>query len=229
MLRILIVDEQPLFRQILTIHLKNIYSDITIFEAKSIEDAQNILLAYEDISSIYNNFDLIIVGAYDLKIALDYLNYLRDSSSIKICSKSKIILMLCKTQAIKMEEIIKLQISGYVPKAIEVSELYNALYLVLANELYISPYLLNNQSLMIDEPEVDKPIMSIPLTHCNLTRRQQEVLKLIALGLSNKLIASRLGCATGTIKLHVSAILKLLKVHNRTEAAQLAKKILDIE
>lgn len=228
MLRILIVDEQPLFRQILTIHLKNIYSDITIFEAKSIEDAHSILMAYEDISSIYNSFDLIIIGTYDLKLAIDHLGYLKANATSKLYSKIKIILMLCKADPMSMDEIIKLSISGYIPKAIEVSELYNVMHLVLSNELYISPYLLNNQNLPLDKPATCPPIISYPPNHCNLTHRQQEVLKLIAIGLSNKAIASRLGCATGTVKLHVSAILKLLNVHNRTEAAQLAKKTLDI-
>ena len=53
-----------------------------------------------------------------------------------------------------------------------------------------------------------------------LTARQAEVLALLQQGLSNKVIASRLGLAEGTVKNHVSALLRLLKARNRTQAAR---------
>ncbi len=56
----------------------------------------------------------------------------------------------------------------------------------------------------------------------HLTRRQSEILDLVRQGASNRLIAETLGISEGTVKLHVSSILKRLKVRNRTEAAQLA-------
>lgn len=51
-----------------------------------------------------------------------------------------------------------------------------------------------------------------------LTRRQKDVLGQIAKGHSNKRIASELGLAEGTVKLHVAAVLKALGVENRTQA-----------
>ncbi len=56
----------------------------------------------------------------------------------------------------------------------------------------------------------------------NLTPRQQEVLKLLALGQANQEIAAQLGIALATVKLHVNAILRALNVRNRTEAAAMA-------
>ena len=56
----------------------------------------------------------------------------------------------------------------------------------------------------------------------NLTRRQTEILDLVRRGASNRVIAETLGISEGTVKLHVSSILKRLKVRNRTEAAQLS-------
>ena len=53
-----------------------------------------------------------------------------------------------------------------------------------------------------------------------LTRRQQEILGLIREGASNRMIAEAFGISEGTVKLHVSAILKKLGVRNRTEAAR---------
>ncbi|MCV3274079.1 LuxR C-terminal-related transcriptional regulator [Roseobacter sinensis] len=54
-----------------------------------------------------------------------------------------------------------------------------------------------------------------------LTKRQREILVMIRKGASNLEIADQLGISEGTVKLHVSAILKRLGVRNRTEAARL--------
>ena len=54
-----------------------------------------------------------------------------------------------------------------------------------------------------------------------LTRRQRDVLAQIREGCSNREIAARLGISEGTVKLHVSAVLKALGVKNRTRAAKL--------
>ncbi|MFI3241040.1 MAG: response regulator transcription factor [Alphaproteobacteria bacterium] len=58
----------------------------------------------------------------------------------------------------------------------------------------------------------------------NLTKRQSEVVRLIAQGLPNKEIAYRLGVSESTIKLHVNAILKTFHVHNRTQALLFAQQ-----
>jgi DNA-binding NarL/FixJ family response regulator len=51
----------------------------------------------------------------------------------------------------------------------------------------------------------------------DLTARQREVLALLIEGKSNKEICRELGLAEGTVKIHVSAILRALKVTNRTQ------------
>ena len=51
-----------------------------------------------------------------------------------------------------------------------------------------------------------------------LTPRQMDVLGFVARGYSNKRIARALGLAEGTVKLHVTAVLKALGVVNRTQA-----------
>ena len=56
----------------------------------------------------------------------------------------------------------------------------------------------------------------------SLTLREKEVLNLIASGLNNPEIANRLGITKDTVKIHVSAILKKLKVKNRVQAVLLA-------
>jgi DNA-binding NarL/FixJ family response regulator len=52
-----------------------------------------------------------------------------------------------------------------------------------------------------------------------MTKREHEVIDLIAEGLSNKQIASRLNLATDTVKSHVHNILEKLALHTRLEIA----------
>lgn len=58
-----------------------------------------------------------------------------------------------------------------------------------------------------------------------LTKREKEVLQLVARGLSNKEIAQILSLSEGTVKAHVSRILGKLNVSSRTEAAVLAAQM----
>ncbi len=57
-----------------------------------------------------------------------------------------------------------------------------------------------------------------------LTKRELDVLGLLMRGLSDKVIASRLGAAAGTIKCHVRQLRKKLKAKSRTEAVLIAQK-----
>ena len=88
---------------------------------------------------------------------------------------------------------------------------------MLAQETYLPTKLLSelaakdNDSLSSDSVKIQK-----------LTERQKEVLRLLSKGLSNKVIAKHLDLSEGTIKLHVSAIMRTLGVRNRTEAVMFA-------
>ncbi|RCW70317.1 response regulator transcription factor [Pseudorhodoferax soli] len=57
-----------------------------------------------------------------------------------------------------------------------------------------------------------------------LTPREDEVLRFVAVGWSNKMVANRLGVTEGTVKSHVKAILGKLAVRTRTEAASVAMR-----
>lgn len=82
-------------------------------------------------------------------------------------------------------------------------------------------------------PPVDsvgsEPIQSVPsieaLMKLGLTRRQAEVLSLLAEGLSNKEIARQLDVSEWTVRHHVSAILGRLEVNNRGRAALFARQL----
>jgi two-component system nitrate/nitrite response regulator NarL len=73
------------------------------------------------------------------------------------------------------------------------------------------------------------PIQDVPSTEAlmglGLTRRQAEVLSLLAEGLSNKEIARQLDVSEWTVRHHVSAILARLEVNNRGRAAMYARQL----
>ena len=70
----------------------------------------------------------------------------------------------------------------------------------------------------------------VPPDALGLTARQTDVLKLLAQGKPNKLICRDLTLSEGTVKVHVSAILKALRVHSRTEAiAVLARRGISVD
>ena len=70
-----------------------------------------------------------------------------------------------------------------------------------------------------------RPRPAAPATVEHLTPREQEVLQLLAQGLSNKLIAARLGISDHTVKFHVNAILGKLGAQSRTEALAQAARL----
>ena len=58
-----------------------------------------------------------------------------------------------------------------------------------------------------------------------LNETQKDIVRLVIEGKSNKQIAYELGLSEGTVKLHVTAILKLLNVYNRTGAEAAATQL----
>jgi DNA-binding NarL/FixJ family response regulator len=70
--------------------------------------------------------------------------------------------------------------------------------------------------------EVAAALVAKSLTRTPLTVRESEILRLIASGMSNKLIASELNIALGTVKAHARAILDKLGARSRTQAIVMA-------
>ena len=129
-----------------------------------------------------------------------------------------------------VQKTLDFGVSGYIPKTSSNAVILSAINLVLSGGIYIPPELVqfasNHQleeirDVLLNDSELkDKSKSSI-----ELTPRQIDVLKLMAQGESNKQIAFELGLSEGTVKLHVTAILKLFHVFNRTSAVIEATKL----
>ena len=102
---------------------------------------------------------------------------------------------------------------GFISKSSNTAILVSALQLVMKGGIYVPHQVLDSHG--VDHP----PQAHIQdLADIGMTPRQIEVLTLMIEGLPNKLICRELGISDGTCKTHISAILRLLDVRNRTKA-----------
>jgi NarL family two-component system response regulator LiaR len=104
---------------------------------------------------------------------------------------------------------------GYLLKDTEADELCHAIKAAAAGQVQLSPSVAAR--LMREVPAPDSPE--------KLTERETDVLRLVAMGLSNKEIAYQLGIGEKTVKTHVSNILSKLGVLSRTQAALYAVRV----
>ena len=96
--------------------------------------------------------------------------------------------------------------------------------IVLAGGRYFSPEVIGGRQSYYVRGSTSRFLVSTD-DRTALSNRQFDVLKLLAEGQPNKLIARELNIATGTVKVHISGILKALKAKNRTQAVSIAKHI----
>jgi DNA-binding NarL/FixJ family response regulator len=105
--------------------------------------------------------------------------------------------------------------SGYLTKSASASVILDALRLVLVGGIYVPRDLVAVAEMTV-QPRTEAP---------RLTERQHEVLNLIAEGYANKEIAYRLGTSEGTVKAHVTAIMRQLGVRNRVQMLLAAERV----
>lgn len=98
--------------------------------------------------------------------------------------------------------------SGFIPKSFTADEMIAAIRKVLAGEVFV--------------PETTT--LTTPEQSNGLTLRQLEVISMLGRGFSNKEIARALDVAERTVKAHVSAVFEALNVRNRTQAVLVAQR-----
>ena len=109
---------------------------------------------------------------------------------------------------------------GFIPKSAQREVMLSAFNLIFAGGIYVPPEILGRHEPAAGpgQAALAPPDRRVIRHGLGLTERQIEVLALMMQGKSNKAICRALGLAEPTVKIHVSAILKALKVTNRTEA-----------
>ncbi|SFB24964.1 LuxR C-terminal-related transcriptional regulator [Azotobacter beijerinckii] len=124
--------------------------------------------------------------------------------------------------------LLDLGVRGYLPKAYNAEILLSAVRLVLVGGTYIPPIVLGLPGFSGPLERAAFPhdaADALELLQRQLTERQVEVLRLLSQGKPNKLIARELGICEGTVKIHLTAVFRVLKVHNRTAAVVMANSL----
>lgn len=207
-MRVLITDEQSLFRDGLSLRLEQINPDIAIMQAANLADMYKILSKEKDLEFLILDIDLAELTVAEV------------ISKIKTSNPNTNIIAISSSEDIRnIKKILSFGVKGYIPKRLDSNILNGALKLILDGGTYIPPALLNNTI----NSNICNPSFS-PLKK-NLTNRQSQVLDLIAQGKSNKQIAYDMGVSEATVKLHINALLRSLKVNNRTQAVITAQKM----
>ena len=161
-----------------------------------------------------NNPDVILLDINMPNLdGLQVLNIMRQQNM-----PNKVILLTIHKEVEYLIKALDYGCNGYILKDSDTSTLVNAINDVYEGNTYIEPSLTNLLNISLAERDVMKDKLS------DLTKREIEVLKLIANGLFNKEIAATLNISERTVKNHISNIFKKIKVSDRTQAAVFAIK-----
>ncbi len=217
-MKILVADDHELFLKGLELILSDLGNNVELVFAHNYVDIFNIIEKDSDFNLVLT--DLAMPGA----------NWLEAIQKIhEKLPETPIIILSAVFDKEIVQKTIEIGAAGYIPKTSSNAVIMSAVKLVLSGGAYIPPELLNNS--LKNEFDILKQVEQIPENKEAgenlkiLTPRQIEVIKLIAKGCSNKIIAHELGLTEGTVKLHVTAILKILNVYNRTGAVMEATRL----
>jgi two-component system nitrate/nitrite response regulator NarL len=212
MVKLLIIDDHPLVIDGLKTMLKDVgYIEIA-GAVKNGKDALSFLLENPDTSVIL------------LDINLPDTDGLRLCEQIRATNKKvKIIGLTYVNEAGIITQLIKKGGNGYLLKNMEREELITAIDQVMDGSVYLSKAA--NEKIVQQLQALDLPGNSLPA----LTRREKEILQLLAKGLTSNEIAEKLFLSTFTVDTHRRNMLQKFNVHNTQALINLAyeMKIMD--
>lgn len=217
-MKILIADDHALFLKGLELIINDLEENISVY---STGDYLGIFSAIEK----EKNFDLILTD-----LAMPGANWLEAIKKIHILlPETPIIILSAVFDKEIVEKTIENGAAGYIPKTSSNAEIIHAIRIVLSGGAYIPSELLDdslkNKFDILKQINHSTENINTDENAKILTPRQIDVIRLIANGYSNKQIAYELNLTEGTVKLHVTAILKMLKVYNRTGAVREANRL----
>lgn len=213
-MKILLVDDHSLFREGLRHVLHRLVADAVILETGS---------GTETLALAERNPDL---GLILLDLSLPDMNGIQVLAGLRDSHPDIPVVVLSGSERLSdITAVIERGGRGYIPKSSSSQVLLAALRVVFAGAVYIpsaafAPSVADRGSAAtpcLPELPSDESVAA-DAASLGLTPRQQDVLKLIVEGKSNKHIARELGIEESTVKVHVSPVLKALKVTNRVQA-----------
>lgn len=205
-LKIIITDDHSMLREGLK-QLLEFDGDIEVVGQAG--NAAECLSLIEKISFDVLLLDINLPGEDGLKIL----------QQIKASSNNKVLMLTIHNEVEYLIRAMQNGADGYILKDRDSVTLKKAIYSVFSGETYIDPSLIPayNERMRQDS-------FTDHSSEEDLTRREIEVLKLVAEGFFNKEIAAKLDISEKTVKNHISSIFKKIDVADRTQAAIYAIK-----
>lgn len=202
-MKILLVDDHALFRDGIARVLQELADDMSILEAGNGGEALGVASEHVDLELVLLDLNLPDQSGFDIL-----------SQFSKQYPTLPVIIISASEEHSDMHQAIKQGAMGYIGKGSSSLIMLNAIRLVMAGEIYMPARLIQSASHQRNKSAEHQ-----------LTQRQKEVLKLMDQGYANKLIADELNITEATVKMHITAIFRVLQVTNRTQAVLKAQKI----
>lgn len=201
---LLLVDDHAVLRSGLKMLLNSQKDMDVIGEAKSGSEAVTKVKQL--------NPDIIL-----LDISMPGMGGLEALEKIKKSSQSKVLMLTMHADEKYLQEALKAGASGYVLKQAADTELLKAIRDVAQGEIYLDSNLAQDlvKSMYIPRNETKN-------SDSTLTEREKEVLKLVALGYTNKEIGESLQVSVKTVETHKSRIMEKIHCHKRSDLVRYA-------
>jgi DNA-binding NarL/FixJ family response regulator len=211
-IRILLVDDQKLMREGLRILLE-LEPDLRVVGEAS--DGNAALTAYADVRPDVVLMDVRMPGMDGVEATWRLRERWPDV---------RVIILTTFDDEAYVFEGLRAGALGYLLKDVSGQELANAVRKVAEGGALIEPSVARKVLAEFARlaPPSRAPESGLPEP---LSERENEILRLMSLGLSNREIAQRLSLAEGTVKNYVTAILQKLGVRDRTQAAIRAREL----
>jgi two-component system nitrate/nitrite response regulator NarL len=208
-IRVAVVDDHPLFREGVTRSLAEIEGFEIVAEGNSKDDAIRIAESFRP--------DVMLM---DISMPGGGLNAI--PLILAISPSQKIVMLTVSEASDDVTAALNGGAKGYVLKGVGSRALADVIRTVASGESYVAPTL---SAKLISNRSPVAATKSDLLTE--LTAREQEVLHLVASGMSNKHVARKLDLHEKTVKHHMTQVMAKLGVSNRTEAAMVLRDALD--
>ena len=205
-MRVLLIDDHALFR----VGLRE------LLERRGIEVIDAVGECEAGINRVMESTPDVVL----LDMRMPQLNGLEVLRRLRAAKQTMPVAMLTtSTEERDVVDSLQAGAQGYLLKDMEPDELIAALEEIVAGKTVVARELTGVLAMAV---RGQSPAPEVHSALSDLTPREREILCHLAAGRSNKAIALVLGISDGTVKLHVKAILRKLKVHSRVEAAVIA-------